>query len=77
MATQAFWLQSSLNIVMPQMEPKLDVDGDIGPATEGAVMDYQKAHNLSRTGDADKKMVDEIVGGLDRWNKFRPKGSLG
>lgn len=69
-ANQTMWLQSSLNIVMPT-EEKLDVDGEIGPATEGAVKKYQRDEGLPATGDPDKVTVKALLTDLLEWNKLR------
>jgi peptidoglycan hydrolase-like protein with peptidoglycan-binding domain len=70
-ANQVAWMQSSLNIVMPTMEPKLEVDGDVGPATEGALRDYQHKNDLKKTGKPDKETVDQILVDLHNWNSRR------
>jgi lysozyme len=70
---QAMWLQSSLNIVMPTLEPKLEVDGDIGPASQKALDEYQRSNHLKKTGKADKETVDAILTDLITWNSHRPE----
>lgn len=48
------WLQESLNTVL-ELEPdkKLAVDGDYGPLTEAAVVEFQERNNLIVDGFAD------------------------
>lgn len=67
---QTMWLQASLNIVMPD-EPKLDVDGDVGPKTIEAVETYQEKNRLRVTGEPDKETVDNILSDLITWNNMR------
>jgi uncharacterized protein (TIGR02594 family) len=74
---QAAWLQASLNIVLPKLEPKLDVDGEVGPATEGATKQFQKREGLMPTGKADRGTVGEIIHDLEAWNTHRPDKPLG
>jgi murein L,D-transpeptidase YcbB/YkuD len=42
------WLQTALNVI--GANPPLDVDGEYGPKTKDAVLDFQKAHGLVADG---------------------------
>jgi len=42
------WLQTALNIL--GTNPPLDVDGEYGPMTKDAVLQFQKAHDLVADG---------------------------
>ena len=42
------WLQTALNVL--GANPPLDVDGEYGPMTQGAVVAFQKAHNIVTDG---------------------------
>jgi len=42
------WLQTALNIL--GANPPLDVDGEYGPKTKDAVLDFQKTHELVADG---------------------------
>jgi lysozyme len=74
---EAKWLQSSMNVVVPHLDPKLAVDGDIGPATENAVSEYQAEEGLRETGKADAETVEHILKDLKVWNEHRPDRPLG
>jgi hypothetical protein len=52
------WVQQSLNAL--GADPKLDEDGDIGPATRGLLARFQRENNLSETGYADRATVAEL-----------------
>jgi peptidoglycan hydrolase-like protein with peptidoglycan-binding domain len=42
------WLQTALNVL--GANPSLDVDGEYGPMTQDAVLQFQKAHDLVADG---------------------------
>ncbi len=50
--TGTMWIQSMLNILMPDSEDLLRVDGDYGRNTAAAVRNFQARHGLEVDGDA-------------------------
>jgi peptidoglycan hydrolase-like protein with peptidoglycan-binding domain len=42
------WLQTALNVL--GANPPLDVDGEYGPMTKDAVLQFQKAHDIVTDG---------------------------
>ena len=63
------WVQSSLNIL--GAAPPLDVDGDYGPATQGAVRDFQRDNSLTPSGLADQITADVMLEKLTELNDKR------
>jgi peptidoglycan hydrolase-like protein with peptidoglycan-binding domain len=57
-------IQSWLNLFAmqnPSSGTATDIDGDYGPATEKAVVNFQKANNLSQTGIVDQVLFDLLT----------------
>jgi D-alanyl-D-alanine carboxypeptidase (penicillin-binding protein 5/6) len=53
-------LQRRLNHASLDPPPSLDVDGDFGPATRAAVLQFQRSRGLPTTGDADPEMRNAL-----------------
>jgi uncharacterized protein (TIGR02594 family) len=62
------WVQASLNHLD---DANLELDGEMGPLTTGAIQSYQHAHILPLTGVADKRTVDAMLVDLEMWNTGR------
>ncbi len=52
-------LQRTLNARLDP-SPNLGVDGDFGPATQGAVLQFQRAHKLAETGEVTAEMWEAL-----------------
>ena len=65
------WVQASLNLLIGA---GLDVDGELGPLSREAILEYQDDNGLHQTGVADKQTVAEMCTDLDAWNHQRPLG---
>jgi len=63
------WVQASLNLLI---DAGLDVDGELGPLSREALLEYQNDNGLHETGLADKQTVAEMCSDLDTWNTRRP-----
>lgn len=62
-------IQSWLNLFAmqnPSSGTATGIDGDFGPATEKAVLNFQKVNNLSQTGIVDQKVFDILVSPLKK-----------
>jgi len=71
-AMELMWVQSSLNLVD---QAGLDVDGEYGPLTHDALVDYQRKNDLPQSGIATQETVDELLADLQSWNSTRsPSG---
>jgi len=69
-AIDLMWVQASLNLVDAA---GLDVDGEYGPMTHGAITSYQRDNDLPVTGYASKETVDELISEVMAWNQARPE----
>jgi peptidoglycan hydrolase-like protein with peptidoglycan-binding domain len=62
-------IQSWLNLFAmqnPNAGTATGIDGDFGPATEKAVMNFQKAKNLSQTGIVDQALFEVLTAPLKK-----------
>lgn len=62
-------IQSWLNLFAmqnPGSGTATGIDGDFGPATEKAVLNFQKFNNLPQTGSVDQKLFDVLVSPLKK-----------
>jgi len=66
--TDMLWVQASLNLLK---DAGLVTDGLYGPATQGALEQFQKDHRLPQSGKPTKETVDQMVQDLDKWNRDR------
>lgn len=60
-------IQSWLNLFAiqnPESGTATGIDGDFGPATEKAVLNFQRVNNLSQNGIVDQKVFDKLVSPL-------------
>lgn len=64
------WVQASLNHIN---NSDLDIDGELGPLTEGAIVDYQGSNALPQTGAADRRTINCMLTDLEAWNEARGK----
>ena len=62
------WTQASLNHINAA---GLDLDGEMGPMTQGAIQEYQHKQVLPITGVADIKTVGSLIVDLEAWNQAR------
>jgi GH25 family lysozyme M1 (1,4-beta-N-acetylmuramidase) len=60
------WVQASLNITD---KAGLKIDGDWGPKTTQAVLDYQAANGLKKTGKVDDPTIESILSDLNAINE--------
>lgn len=50
----------------PSSGTATDIDGDFGPATEKAVLNFQKANGLPQNGIVDQNVFDKLVSPLKK-----------
>jgi uncharacterized protein (TIGR02594 family) len=62
------WVQASLNHIDAA---NLELDGEMGPMTKGAIQNYQHHSVIPVTGVADKRTVEELLTDLNAWNTAR------
>lgn len=67
-ADEMLWTQASLNVVS---NAGLEPDGLYGPATAGALKEFQRRHGIAPTGQPTKGTVQAILEELDAWNDDR------